>query len=182
MRVSAISLTWDNALINKPHVINFFLLSVLRQLNIAMMHFLLAKWNHKFGNQTIEMHCFASENQTYTGTWLFGIESWKSLKGQEHLLLKNLLVKTRTENIRFLSWRIFLQESTVFKAPMKWLLKGLYLYASFWFPAIRFDVPTLLSFSGYTHAHAKCPPVVTVRKLTAHVCKLTMTMPYMAWK
>ena len=27
------------------------------------------------------------------------------------------------------------------------------------FPAIRFDAPTLLSFSGCTHAHAKCPPV-----------------------
>ena len=53
------------------------------------------------------MHCFASENQTYTGTWLFGVESWKSLKGQENLLLKNLQVKTRVENVRFLSWRIF---------------------------------------------------------------------------
>ena len=53
------------------------------------------------------MHCFASENQTYTGTWLFGVESWKSLKGQENLLLKNLQVKTRVENVWFLSWRIF---------------------------------------------------------------------------
>ena len=47
----------------------------------------------------------------------------------------------------------------VFKAPTKWLLKGPYLYASFRFPAIRFDAPMLLSFSGCTHAHAKCPPV-----------------------
>ena len=39
------------------------------------------------------MHCFASENSTYTGTWLFGVESWKTLKGQENLLLKNLQVK-----------------------------------------------------------------------------------------
>ena len=40
------------------------------------------------------------------------------------------------------------------------------LRASFRFPAIRFDAPTLLSFSGFTHAHAKCPPVVvnTLRK------------------
>ena len=53
------------------------------------------------------MHCFASENQTYTGTWLFGIESWKSLKDQENLLLKNLQVKTHVENVRFLSWKIF---------------------------------------------------------------------------
>ena len=35
------------------------------------------------------------------------------------------------------------------------------LRASFRFPAIRFDAPTLLSFSGCTHAHAKCPPVQT---------------------
>ena len=33
------------------------------------------------------------------------------------------------------------------------------LRASFRFPAIRFDAPTLLSFSGFTHAPAKCPPV-----------------------
>ena len=33
------------------------------------------------------------------------------------------------------------------------------LRASFRFPAIRFDAPKLLSFSGFTHAHAKCPPV-----------------------
>ena len=29
------------------------------------------------------MHCFASENQAYTGTVIFGVESLKSLKGQE---------------------------------------------------------------------------------------------------
>ena len=33
------------------------------------------------------------------------------------------------------------------------------LLASFRFPAIRFDATTLLSFSGFTHAHTKCPPV-----------------------
>ena len=33
------------------------------------------------------------------------------------------------------------------------------LRASFQFPAIRFDAPTLLSFSGFTYVHAKCPPV-----------------------
>ena len=33
------------------------------------------------------------------------------------------------------------------------------LRASFRFPAIRFDASTLLLFSGFTHAHAKCPPV-----------------------
>ena len=55
----------------------------------------------------------------------------------------------------------------MFKAPTKWLLKGPYLYAIFRFPVIRFDAPTLLSFSGCTHAHAKCPPVVT-NSVTKH--------------
>ena len=40
------------------------------------------------------MHCFASENQTYTGTVIFGVESLKSVKGQENLLLKNPALKT----------------------------------------------------------------------------------------
>ena len=40
------------------------------------------------------MHCFVSENQTYTGTVIFGVESFKSLKGQENLLLKNPAWKT----------------------------------------------------------------------------------------
>ena len=53
------------------------------------------------------MHCFASENQIYTGTVIFGVKSLKSLKDQENLLLKNLQLKTRVENIRFLSWRTF---------------------------------------------------------------------------
>ena len=35
------------------------------------------------------MHCFASQNQTYTGTVIFGVESLKSLKGQENQLLRN---------------------------------------------------------------------------------------------
>ena len=34
------------------------------------------------------------------------------------------------------------------------------LRASFRFPAIRFDASTLLSFSGFTYEHAKCPPVL----------------------
>ena len=41
------------------------------------------------------------------GTVIFGVESLKSLKGQENLLLKNLQLKTRVENVRFLSWRAF---------------------------------------------------------------------------
>ena len=32
---------------------------------------------------------------------------FKSLKGQENLLLKSLQLKTRIENVRFLSWRTF---------------------------------------------------------------------------
>ena len=106
------------------------------------------------------MHCFASENQTYTGTWLFGVESWKSLKGQENLLLKNLQVKTRVENVRFLSWRIFFVGKYGIQSTNEMAFKRIVtLRASFRFPAIRFDGPTLLSFSGFTHAHAKCPPV-----------------------
>ena len=106
------------------------------------------------------MHCFASENQTYTGKWLFGVESWKSLKGQENLLLKNLQVKTRVENVRFLSWRIFFVWKYGIQSTNEMAFKRtVTLRASFRFPAIRFDAPTLLSFSGFTHAHAKCPPV-----------------------
>ena len=107
------------------------------------------------------MHCFASENQTYTGTWLFGVESWKSLKGQENLLLKNLQVKTRVENVWFLWWRIFFEGKCGIQSTNEMAFKRtVTLRASFRFPAIRFDAPTLLSFSGFTHAHAKCPPVI----------------------
>ena len=53
------------------------------------------------------MQCFASENQTWTGTVILGVESLKSLKFQQNLLLKNLQLKTRVENVRFLSWRTF---------------------------------------------------------------------------
>ena len=106
------------------------------------------------------MHCFASENQTYTGTWLFGVESWKSLKGQENLLLKNLQVKTRVENVWFLWWRIFFEGKCGIQSTNEMAFKRtVTLRTSFRFPAIRFDAPTLLPFSGLTHAHAKCPPV-----------------------
>ena len=106
------------------------------------------------------MHCFASENQTYTGTWLFGVESWKSLKGQENLLLKNLQVNTRVENVRFLSWRIFFVGKYGIQSTNEMAFKRtVTLRASFRFSAIRFDASTLLSFSRFTHAHAKCPPV-----------------------
>ena len=40
---------------------------------------------------------------------IFGVESLKSLKGQENLLLKNLQLKTCVEKVQFLSWRTFLR-------------------------------------------------------------------------
>ena len=81
-------------------------------------------------------------------------------KGQENLLLKNLQVKTRVENVRFLSWRIFFVGKYGIQSTNEMAFKRtVTLGASFRFPAIRFDAPTLLSFSGFTHAHAKCPPV-----------------------
>ena len=104
------------------------------------------------------MHCFASENQTYTGLWLLALSL--VFKGQENLLLKNLQVKTRVENVRFLSWRIFFVGKYGIQSTNEMAFKRtVTLRASFRFPATRFDAPTLLSFSGFTHAHPKCSPV-----------------------
>ena len=128
------------------------------------------------------MHCFASENQTYTGTWLFGVESWKSLKGQENLLLKNLQVKTRVENVRFLSWRIFFVGKYGIQSTNEMAFKRtVTLRASFRFPAIRFDAPTLLSFSGFTHAHAKCPPVLQASLMQLHKLRPQLQGPVFTW-
>ena len=69
----------------------------------------------------------------------------------------------------------------MFKAPMKWLLKGPYLYASFRFPAIRFDAPALLSFSGCTHAHAKCPPVPPRDISSWTICPSTCSSLGIGW-
>ena len=114
------------------------------------------------------MHCFASENQTYTGLWLLALSL--VFKGQENLLLKNLQVKTRVENVRFLSWRIFFVGKYGIQSTNEMAFKRtVTLRASFRFPAIRFAAPTLLSFGGFTHAHAKCPPV-DLCKRTAYVC------------
>ena len=63
------------------------------------------------------------------------------------------------------------------------------LRASFRFPAIRFDAPTLLSFSGFTHAHAKCPPVILFQiayqiTLLWYICMcqhLFAFPPYLKW-
>ena len=48
------------------------------------------------------MHCFASENQAYTETVIFCVESLKSLK-----VKKATAEKSRLDNVRFLSWRTF---------------------------------------------------------------------------
>ena len=105
------------------------------------------------------MHCFASETQI----WYTNRDFWRwvlSLKGQENLLLKNLQLETRVENAWFLSWRTFLVGKYGIQSTNEMAFKRtVTLRASFRFPAIRFDAPTLLSFSGCKHAHAKCPSV-----------------------
>ena len=46
---------------------------------------------------------------------------------KKNLLLKNLQLKTCVETVRFLPWKTFFvgKYFKVFKAPKKWLLKGL---------------------------------------------------------
>ena len=136
------------------------------------------------------MHCFASENQTYTETWLFGVVL-KVFKRPRKPTAENLQVKTRVENVRFLSWRIvFVGKYGIHSTNEKAFKRNLTLRASFRFPAIRFDAPTLLSFSGFTHAHAKCPPVTrrnchpcgfhlveTSKKRTGTAKKLSLSFP-----
>ena len=90
------------------------------------------------------MHCFASENQIYTGTVIFGVESLKSLKDQANLLLKNLQLKTRVENVRFLSWRTFFVGKYGIQSTNEIALKRTVTSR---FPSIKFDSPTLLSFT-----------------------------------
>ena len=46
---------------------------------------------------------FPVKFRSATGTVIFDVQSFKSLT--ENLLLKNLQLKTRVENVRFLSWR-----------------------------------------------------------------------------
>ena len=70
------------------------------------------------------MHCFSSENQTCTGTVIFGVESFKVFKSST----KPTAEKSTTENPRT-------------KRPI-FVIENI-----------------LLSFSGRTHAQAKCPPV-----------------------
>ena len=136
------------------------------------------------------MHCFASENQSYTETWLFGVVL-KVFKRPRKPTAENLQVKTRVENVRFLSWRIvFGGTYGIHSTNEKAFKRNLTLRASFRFPAIRFDAPTLLSFSGFTHAHAKGPPVTrrnchpcgfhlveTSKKRTGTAKKLSLSFP-----
>ena len=89
------------------------------------------------------MHCFASENQIYTGIVTFGVEPFKSLKGQENLLLKNL---TCVENVPFfIMGKIFVGKYGI-QSTNEIALKRTVTSREF-------------SFSGCTHAHAKCLPV-----------------------
>ena len=69
--------------------------------------------------------------------------------------------KTRVENVRFLSRRIFFVRKYGILSTNEMSFKRTVPLREFRFPAIRFDAPTLLSFSGCTHAHANCPPVVS---------------------
>ena len=68
------------------------------------------------------MLCF-EKNHTYTRTVIFGVESLKSRKSTAE--------NSTTENLRrkrpiFVVENIFCRKlSTLFKAPTKWLLKGL---------------------------------------------------------
>ena len=72
---------------------------------------------------------------------------------------------------------IFCRKVRYSKHQRKGTVKGTYLYASFRFPAIRFDAPMLLSFSGCTHGHAKCPPVIasTLTSCQQHSWKNSFT-------
>ena len=95
------------------------------------------------------MHCFASENQAYTGTVIFGVESLKYLKGQETNCWKMPL---RQRPI-FVMENIFCRKVRYSKHQRNGFLKDCNIRQVYDFP------PSDLSFSGCTHAHAKCPPV-----------------------
>ena len=72
------------------------------------------------------------------------------------LPLKNLQLKTF-----FLSWRTFLVGKYGIQSTNQMAFKRTVPLREFFrFPAIRFEAPTLLTFSRCTHAPAKCPPVV----------------------
>ena len=68
------------------------------------------------------MHCFASENQTYTGLVIFGVEYPVKVFKRSR---KPTAEKSRLEKVRFLSWRTFFVGKNGIQVPTKWLLKGL---------------------------------------------------------
>ena len=53
------------------------------------------------------MHRFASENQTYTGTVIFGVEPLKSLKGQETFAEKSTIKSLPRNLLIFVMENIF---------------------------------------------------------------------------
>ena len=60
-------------------------------------------------------------------------------------MLKNLQLKTRVEHVQFLSWITFFVGTVRYsKHQRNGFEKDVILHASFLFPAIRFDAPTLL--------------------------------------
>ena len=73
-RVSAISLTWDITLINKPHVVNNFFAFLKAAdehcYDAFFRRYKVKPWVWKSNH---ELHCFASENQTYTGTVILAL-------------------------------------------------------------------------------------------------------------
>ena len=158
-RVSAISLTWDIALINKPRVVIFFFHFESSWTLLRWICTLISKTNQTIEIKPVKIQCQWKSDLYRNMT--FGV--LKVFKGQENLLLKNLQVKTRVENVRFLSWRIFFVGKYGIQSNNEMAFKRtVTLHASFRFPAITFDAHTLLSFSGSTHAHAKCPPVMCI--------------------
>ena len=84
-----------------------------------------------------------------TGTVIFGVDYFKSLKGQENLLLRNLQLKTRVENVRFLSWITFFVGKCDIQRTNEMALKRTVsnFTREFLISRHRFDAPTLLSFS-----------------------------------
>ena len=85
---------------------------------------------------------------------------------------ENLQVKTRVVNVRFSSWTIFFVGKYGIQSTNEMAFtRTVTLRASFRFPAIIFDAPTLLSFSGFMHAHTKCSSVAwnTVQRIRSPV-------------
>ena len=90
----------------------------------------------------------------------FGVESLKSLKAKKPTAENSTSKNLHRKRPIFVMENIFFVRKYGIQSTNEMAFKRIVtLRASFRFPAIRFDAPTLLSFSGFTHAHAKCPPV-----------------------